>query len=66
MTIEQAKTELARGEWILQYRDAGVEFYLCNKCNKGRAVIDGSFYKDLSEFKYCPECAADMRGKAND
>lgn len=49
------------GEWILAYRDCGVEFYYCSKCKLGRAVIDGSFYKSLDEFKKCPNCGADMR-----
>ena len=52
-----------KGEWILDYRDCGVEFYHCSKCNLGRAVIDGSYYKSLDEFKKCPNCGADMRGE---
>ena len=52
-----------KGEWILAYRDCGVEFYYCSKCKLGRAVIDGSFYKSLDEFKKCPDCGADMRGE---
>ena len=52
-----------KGEWILAYRDCGVEFYYCSKCNLGRAVIDGSYYKSLDEFKKCPNCGADIRGK---
>ena len=53
-----------KGEWILAYRDCGIEFYYCSKCNLGRAVIDGSFYKSLNEFKKCPNCGVDMRGEA--
>lgn len=49
------------GEWILDYRDGGVEFYHCSKCNLGRAVIDGDYYKSLDEFKKCPICGIDMR-----
>lgn len=51
------------GEWIIDYRDCGVEFYHCSKCNLGRAVIDGSYYKSLDEFKKCPICGVDMRGE---
>ena len=55
--------EPPKGEWTLAYRDCGVEFYYCSKCKLGRAVIDGSFYKSLDEFKKCPNCGADMRSK---
>lgn len=57
--------ENIHGEWILTYRDCGVEYYLCSKCNSGRAVIDGDFYRSLDEFKKCPICGADMRGEQN-
>ena len=62
----QAKRDLSenKGEWILGYRDCGVEFYRCSKCNLGRAVIDGDYYKSLDEFKKCPICGANMRGEA--
>ena len=50
------------GKWELVYRDGGVEHYLCNKCCKGRAMIDGDFYRDLMDFKHCPECGARMMG----
>jgi len=54
-----------KGEWILDYRDCGVEFYRCSKCNLGRAVIDGDYYKSLDEFKKCPICGVDMKGGQN-
>ena len=50
-----------KGEWILDYRDCGIEFYHCSRCNLGRAVIDGDYYKSLNEFKKCPICGVDMR-----
>ena len=51
-----------KAEWVLDYRDCGVEFYHCSKCKLGRAVIDGDYYKSLDEFKKCPICGVDIKG----
>lgn len=59
--IKQLPSVENKGEWILAYRDCGIEFYYCSKCNIGRAVIDGCYYESLDEFKKCPNCGADMR-----
>ena len=52
--------KLEQTVWKLVYRDCDVEFYLCTKCNEGRAIIDGDNYKSLDEFKICPHCGAKM------
>lgn len=54
-----------KAEWVLDYRDCGVEFYHCSKCNLGRAVIDGDYYKSLDEFKKCPICGCQMNKENN-
>ncbi len=60
--IMRAIEEKDKAEWVLDYRDGGVGFYHCSKCNSGRAVIDGDYYKSLDEFKKCPICGIKMKG----
>lgn len=60
--IMRAIEEKDKAEWVIDYRDCGVGFYHCSKCNLGRAVIDGDYYKSLDEFKRCPICGIKMKG----
>ena len=46
------------GRWELVYRDCGIEYYLCSKCHEGKVAIDGDYYKNITEFIYCPSCGA--------
>ena len=57
---QEYSSDLITGHWKLEYRDCGTEFYICDRCNKGKAVIDGDNYKSLDEFKICPNCGCRM------
>ena len=48
------------GKWELVYRDCGIEYYLCSKCHEGKVAIDGDYYKNITEFIYCPNCGCRM------
>lgn len=58
-TIIDDSTEKV-GEWKLVYRDCGIEYYLCSKCHEGKVAIDGDYYKNITEFIYCPNCGSRM------
>ena len=58
--LEKQMQEPRTGYWKLVYRECDTVFYLCSRCNEGRAVIDGDNYKSLDEFKICPHCGARM------
>lgn len=60
MAIKALEQEPKTGHWKLVYRECGTVFYLCSRCNEGRAIIDGDNYKSLDEFKICPNCGARM------
>ena len=60
LAIQTLEQEPKTGHWKLVYCEYGTVFYLCSRCNEGRAIIDGDNYKSLDEFKICPYCGARM------
>ena len=54
--------ERPQGEWILQYRDCGDEYYTCSICERAIEVENGLSLKD---FPYC-HCGAKMKGGAEE
>lgn len=51
---------IPQGEWILQYRTCGDEFYTCSLCER---AIEVDYPQTLKDFPYC-HCGAKMRGGA--
>lgn len=51
--------ESSQGEWIFQYRFLDDNLYKCSNC--GRLI--SIYYKGvLSDYKFCQECGASMKG----
>lgn len=61
-TATKCMCKRPKGEWIIAFHDCTGKYYLCSSCKKGRAVINGEDYASLDEFKFCPNCGAEMRG----
>ena len=56
--VQQLNEEVRKeGEWL----DAGWDGEKCSRCGWS---IDDTFYS--SQFLYCPNCGARMKGEAND
>ena len=64
VTTQPCEDAISRqlGKWELVYRDCGIEYYLCRKCHEGKVAIDGDYYKNITEIKYCPNCGAFLGG----
>lgn len=58
----KALEERPQGEWILQYRTCGDEFYTCPLCER---AIEVDYPQTLKDFPFC-HCGADMRGNNNE
>lgn len=54
--------ENVRGEWIIikDQEWSGGEYVKCSNCDYGYAI---GAYHEPAEFKYCPNCGADMRSR---
>lgn len=53
--------ERPQGEWVFQYRFLDDNLYKCSNC--GRLI--SIYYKGvLSDYKFCQECGASMKGGA--
>ena len=59
---DNCELERPHGEWILQYRAGGDEFYTCSLCER---VIEIDYPQTLKDFPFC-HCGADMRGSTNE
>ncbi|MBO4542410.1 MAG: hypothetical protein J5725_04425 [Bacteroidales bacterium] len=55
---EKGKNERPQGEWILQYRSCGDEFYTCSLCKKTTEV---AYNSSITDFSFCPYCGAEMQ-----
>jgi len=49
--------KVKRGKWIESYNN-NCWHYNCPFCNDGYTTIN----KDISQYNYCSNCGADMRG----
>lgn len=57
---EQPTVEPVRGEWIEVDDDIEV-FYRCSNCGDEFVILSGT--PEESNYKFCPNCGADMRKK---
>ncbi len=60
---EKGKADRPRGEWIhLWDAPDGTYKGRCDKCGFVRFFIEGHD----AQYKFCPQCGADMRGEDNE
>ena len=57
--IDDVTLKENKGDWIRNGSHVLAPVYRCSNCNKRVAIIWGE------EYKCCPNCKADMRGKIN-
>lgn len=59
--IDNAPTveERPQGEWEYQYRFCDEKLYKCTHCGRLLSIHN---VQDISQFHFCQECGADMRG----
>lgn len=63
---ENKKQERKKGEWIYGEDEYGIDGYHCDKC--GFFVpwdYAHKFINYIEDYKFCPNCGADMRGDNN-
>ena len=65
--LPPAKSRRKKGKWIYGENKYGADGYHCNKC--GFFVMwdySHGLINYIDDYKFCPNCGADMRGWEND
>lgn len=63
--LPSAQTERKAGRWFVLDECAN-EGICCSECHKKVLKIDYSNTMKWKNFKFCPNCGADMRGEQNE
>ena len=51
--------ENVRGEWIKYYKNLS-----CYQIPRKKCSVCGAIVADVSDYRFCPNCGADMRGES--
>lgn len=65
--LPPAQPERKRGKWIYGEDEYGIDGYHCDKC--GFFVpwdYAHKFINYIEDYKFCPNCGADMRGEQDE
>lgn len=65
--LPSARSERPKGNWVYGEDEHGIDGYCCDKC--GFFVpwdYAHKFIDYIKEYKFCPNCGANMQGEDND
>jgi Pyruvate/2-oxoacid:ferredoxin oxidoreductase delta subunit len=65
-SVENKGEQRPKGHWITQRNIAHQkDYYYCSECRE-EFSYDGETGIKMSDYNFCPNCGADMRGEEND